>query len=131
VIAAMHSRVSIIASVFLGKVSVQQSLKGYKTEVGFSSSISKADNHANTCVAGANMLALEATSEVCEVQGYSSELGTIKDVPIVRAATAWTHPETSETIILIFNQILWRLPISLINPNQLRHIMATIALLMT
>jgi hypothetical protein len=123
VIAPLHSRVSIIASVFLGKISAQQSLKRYETEVGFSST-SEADNHADTCVAGANMLALEATGEVCEVQGYSSELGTIKDVPIVRAATAWTHPETGETIILIFNQILWygnRLPISLINPNQLRH----------
>jgi hypothetical protein len=75
-------------------------------------------------IAGANMIALEAAGEICEVQGYSGELGTIKDVPIVRAATAWTDPETAETIILIFNQILWygnRLPISLINPNQLRH----------
>jgi hypothetical protein len=101
VIAPLHSRVSIITSVFLGKISAQQSLKRYKTEVGFSST-SEADNHTDTCVAGANMLALEATGEVCEVQGYSSELGTIKDVPIVRAATAWTHPKTGETIILIF-----------------------------
>jgi hypothetical protein len=69
-------------------------------------------------------LALEATGQVCEVQGYSAELGTIKDVPIVRAATAWTNPLTSETIVLIFNQILWygtRLPISPINPNKIHH----------
>jgi hypothetical protein len=109
--------------VFLGKVRAEHSLQRYKTEQGYIST-SEADTHADTCVAGVNMIALEATDEVCEVQGYSGELGTIKDVPIVRAATAWTNPETAETIILIFNQILWygnRLPISLINPNQLRH----------
>jgi hypothetical protein len=109
--------------VFLGKVRAKHSLQRYKTEQGYIST-SEADTHADTCVAGANMIALEATGEVCEVQGYSGELGTIKDVPIFRAATAWTNPEMAETIILIFNQILWygnRLPISLINPNQLRH----------
>jgi hypothetical protein len=69
-------------------------------------------------------LALQVTGQVCEVQGYLAELGTIKGVPIVQAATAWTNPLTSETIFLVFNQILWygnRLPILLINPNQIRH----------
>ena len=123
VVAPLYSRISVLGTVFLGKVRAQESLERYRTIPGHSSTC-EADTHADTCVAGANMLALEATGEVCEVQGYSSELGTIKDVPVVRAATAWENTESGETIVLIFNQILWygnRLPISLINPNQLRH----------
>jgi len=70
------------------------------------------------------MRVVELTGEECEVQGFSSELGSTKNIPIVAAITAWTNPNTGETIILRFNQILWygdRLPVSLINPNQLRH----------
>ena len=43
----------------------------------------------------------------CEVSPYSDSYESIKDVPIVAAATAWTNAETGETHILYFNQILW------------------------
>ena len=123
IIAPLRSRLSVMNTIFLGKTRATQERNRYQTVPGHSASC-ETDTHADTCVAGANMLALEATGEVCEVQGYTSELGTIKDVPIVRAATTWQDKQTGETIVLIFNQILWygnRLPISLINPNQLRH----------
>jgi len=48
----------------------------------------------------------------------------MQDVPIVQAGTAYDNPETGETLILIINQGLYfgeGLPVSLLNPNQMRY----------
>jgi hypothetical protein len=82
------------------------------------------DTHAENCVAGSNFLVCEFDGTTCEVTPFTDQYQSMKGVPIVSAATAWTDEETGETIILHFNQVLWygdKLNQSLINPNQLRH----------
>ena len=47
----------------------------------------------------------------------------MQDIPIVQAGTAYDDPNTRETIILIINQGLYfgdSLPVTLLNPNQMR-----------
>ena len=82
------------------------------------------DSHADTCVLGINFTILEYSGRVCDVYPYSQEYSAIKDIPIVRGATAVQCQETGETYILIINEGLWygdKLDHSLVNPNQLRH----------
>jgi hypothetical protein len=82
------------------------------------------DSHADTCVAGPNFVVDEYTGENCDVTPYSNKYQPIMGVPIVNASTAYTNPETGETVILRFNQVLWygkKLDMSLINPNQIRY----------
>lgn len=82
------------------------------------------DSHADTCVLGINFVILEYSGRVCDVYPYSSEYNAIKDVPIVKGATAIQDQQSGETIILVINEGLWygsKLDHSLINPNQLRH----------
>ena len=82
------------------------------------------DSHADTCVAGPNFIIDEYTGEHCDVTPYSNEYKPITDVPIVNASTAYTNPDTGETLVLRFNQVLWygkKMHMSLINPNQMRH----------
>ena len=82
------------------------------------------DTHADTSVVGINFRLIEYTGLSVDVLPYMQTYEPIKDVPIVWAATAWTNPETSQTFILDFFQVLWygpKMPMSLINPNQLRY----------
>jgi hypothetical protein len=47
----------------------------------------------------------------------------MQDIPIVQAGTAYDDPNTGETVILIINQGLYfgdSLPVTLLNPNQMR-----------
>ncbi|MFM8622587.1 MAG: hypothetical protein ACKOB3_04325, partial [Holophagaceae bacterium] len=87
------------------------------------------DSHADTCVLGANFVILSYTGRVCDVAPYSPEYDSIKNIPIVSGATAWTLPSTGETFILIINEAIWMggsLSHSLINPNQLRSFGTTV-----
>eukprot|EP00804_Cyclotella_cryptica_P027061 CCRYP_013688-RA/>CCRYP_013688-RA protein AED:0.40 eAED:0.40 QI:0/0/0/1/1/1/2/0/302 len=48
----------------------------------------------------------------------------MKDIPVARCATAYTHPATGTTYILVFNEALYfgkSMDHSLINPNQVRN----------
>ena len=67
----------------------------------------KLDSHVDTCVARANFAICEFDDMTCEVSPYTDSYESMKDVPIVGAATAWTKKETDETHILYFNQMLW------------------------
>ena len=81
------------------------------------------DSHADTCILGSNFKLIELTGEVVDVVPYHEEYDAKKDVPIVSAATAWTHPDTGETFILDYHQALWygkEVANSLLNPNQMR-----------
>ena len=54
---------------------------------------------------------------------YTDTYESFKSVPIAKAGTVWTSPETEVTYILVFNEGLWmgdKMDHSLINPNQLR-----------
>ena len=82
------------------------------------------DTHADTCCAGANCIPLYFTGEVCEVAGFTPDVGRIKDVPVATVCTVWTSPETGLEYLLIMAQVLWfgtKLENSLINPNQMRY----------
>ena len=82
------------------------------------------DSHADTIVLGSNALILQYTSRECDVSPYSDSYEPIRNVPIVKGATAVTSKTTGETLILVFNEAIWmgdHLDHSLLNPNQLRH----------
>ena len=65
------------------------------------------DNHADTSVLGCNFLHIEDSGQVCSVSGFHNSFKELPDVPIVKAATAWSHPDTGRVFILIINQGLW------------------------
>ena len=80
------------------------------------------DTRADTICAGKNFRALELTGQTCEVSGFHQSFDSLKNVPIAKAATAYTL-ETGETVILVFNEVLFfgnQMDHSLINPNQIR-----------
>jgi hypothetical protein len=86
-------------------------------------SILEMDTHADTCVVGPNFVILHYTSRECDVSPYTEVYESVKAVPIVSGATAWTDEGTGLTYILVVNEGLWMLDTvtaSLINPNQLR-----------
>jgi hypothetical protein len=66
---------------------------------------------------------LEYTAQNCNVAPFSSLLPTLKDIPIVTAATVVHNKATGEWILLVMNQASWlgdEEDHSLICPNQLR-----------
>ena len=71
----------------------------YHTEEGHSARC-EMDSHADTCVVGSNFRLIELTGDTADVYPYNEKYEAITDVPIVWAATAWTNPETGETVIL-------------------------------
>jgi hypothetical protein len=81
------------------------------------------DTHADTCVLGPNFVILHYTNRECDVSPYTEVYESVKAVPIVSGATAWTDERTGLTYILVVNEALWMpntVTTTLINPNQLR-----------
>ena len=82
------------------------------------------DSHADSIVAGRNCIILTYTGKECDVSPYREDYESIKNVPIVTAATAWQSPITGQVYILVLNEALWmgdQMDHTLLNPNQLRH----------
>ena len=82
------------------------------------------DSHADSIVAGKNCIILSYTGKECDVSPYRDDYESIKNVPIVTAATAWQSPITGQTYILVLNEAIWMgetMDHTLLNPNQLRH----------
>lgn len=82
------------------------------------------DSNADTCCAGTNFIIMQYSGRTADVYPYDSSYEPIRGVPIVSAATAWTNPNTGETVILIIHECLYygtTLGHTLWNPNQLRH----------
>ena len=82
------------------------------------------DSHADTTVVGNNCIISHYTGKQCDVSPYRDDYESIRDVPIVTAATAWQSKSTGETFILIINEAIWMgdsMDTTLINPNQLRY----------
>ena len=80
------------------------------------------DSHADTCILGSNFKLIELTGEVVDVVPYHEQYEAKKEMPIVSAAMAWTHPDTGETFSLDYHQALWygkEVANSLLNPNQM------------
>jgi len=81
------------------------------------------DSHADTIVFGKNCVVLAFTGRECDVAPYTDTYDSIKSVPIAKAGTAWTSPESGTTFILVFNEGLWmgdKMEHTLVNPNQMR-----------
>jgi len=80
------------------------------------------DTHADNCCVGDNFVTLEHTSHTVNMTPFHPEYQAIKNVPIVKAATAYVSPITGETVILVVNQALAvpNQPVTLLNPNQMR-----------
>ena len=81
------------------------------------------DTNADTCCLGKNFVVLEYTIRTADVYAYDKSIKPIEGVPIVTGATAWDHPVTNETFIIVINEALYygnKLDHSLINPNQIR-----------
>jgi hypothetical protein len=83
----------------------------------------KLDSHADTCVAGPNCI-IEHTGYTLNVSGFSNKQDSIRDVPIVKAATAYDDSKTGATYILILGQAIYMgedVVHTLLCPNQLRY----------
>jgi len=83
----------------------------------------RTDSHANTIVFGKNCVVLAFTRRQCDVSPYTDTYASIKSVPIAKAGTAWTSPESGTTFILVFNEGHWmgnKMDHTLVNPNQMR-----------
>jgi hypothetical protein len=42
----------------------------------------------------------------CDLSPFTDAYAALKNVPIVRAATAHDNPETGETVIIVFNEAI-------------------------
>ena len=72
---------------------------------------------------GKNCVVFNYTGRLCGIFPHTDTYESIKSIPISKAGTAWTLPETGSMYILVFNEGLWmgdKMGHSLINPNQLR-----------
>jgi hypothetical protein len=81
------------------------------------------DSHADTSVEGANTTPLWFAVHYVSVSPIIGEYEPLEQIPIASVATAWDHPDTGETYLLILNEALCfgdRMSHSLICPNQLR-----------
>jgi len=81
------------------------------------------DSHADTVVAGSTCRILELTNQSCEVYPYSDHYEPVTNVPIAKVATAYDHPVSGETYVLVFGQALYmgdHMEHTLICPNQAR-----------
>ena len=66
------------------------------------------DSHANMIVVGKNAFVFsKVNGRTCEVTPFSSDLGTVKEVPIVDAAIAYHCQFTNETFVLIVRNALY------------------------
>ncbi len=63
---------------------------------------SEMDSHADTCIAGCNMVVLEDTGQTVSVTPFTSEYNALKGIPIVSAATAYDCPTDGETFQRMF-----------------------------
>jgi hypothetical protein len=75
-------------------------------------------------VAGTNCVILHYTGKECDVSPFQDNMESVKNVPIVHAATAWQSPHTGQTYIFVLNESLWMgdtMHHTLVNPNQLQH----------
>jgi hypothetical protein len=81
------------------------------------------DTHADTCVLGPNFVLLHYTNRECDVSPYFEVYESVKAVPTVSGATAWTDERTGSTYILAVIEALWMpdtVTSNLISPKQLR-----------
>jgi hypothetical protein len=87
------------------------------------SAMNEIDNHADTKCAGPNWKLLKLPGEYCNVSPFSADYQPKSDVPIAKCATVYTCQTSSNSIILVADQVLYfsdKLHCSLIHPHQIR-----------
>ena len=115
---------SIAAFSSLNRRNIAAALAHNTTKTTITHACIELDSHADSIVAGANCCIMHYTSRECDVSPYRDDYASIKNVPIVQAATAYQSHYTGQVYILILNEALWMgdsMKHTLINPNQLRH----------
>ena len=120
----MKSTLRISAHISSTRRGVKRKVSRIRNDSSINYNKLELDSHADTIVLGSNCVILSHIGRECDVSPYTEAYNAITDVPIVTGATAWTCPETGDTLILVFHESLWMGDImdhSLINPNQLRH----------
>ena len=98
------------------------STKSERNKVAHSSC--QMDSHADTIVTGKNCCILSYTGKICDVAPFNESYDSLKNVPVVSAATTWQCNDDGQVYILVFNEALWMgdsMEHTLVNPNQLRH----------
>ena len=80
------------------------------------------DSHADTCCMGYGCKVLSRHPQTVSVEPFDSSLGQLQNIAIVDAAVAFDHPETKQTWILVFRQVLYipKLECHLLCPMQMR-----------
>jgi hypothetical protein len=81
------------------------------------------DSRAVTCCAGSTLKVIEYTGQECDVYPYNPQHKPQKNVPMVKAVTAYDS-EDGQTTILCLNQTLYfghEMPNSLLNHNQMPY----------
>jgi hypothetical protein len=66
---------------------------------------------------------LELLGEFCSVTPFSSDYHPKTNVPVVKCATAYTCPDSGQSVLLVADQVLWfgaDLHSSLLNPHQIQ-----------
>ena len=85
------------------------------------SATNELDSHADTTVAGSNMVMLEDTGGRASVTPFSKEYSPVPDIPIATCATTYICTSTGKPYLLVFGEALYfggRMESSLICPNQ-------------
>ena len=59
------------------------------------------DSHANMVVIGAQGTIIQKTGKYVDVNGFSSDVGTMPRVPIVNAVLAYNFPISRKTTLLV------------------------------
>ncbi len=59
------------------------------------------DSHADTTLFGRNFLILSYTGRECDVMPYTDTYKSVKGVPMVTAATAWTCQDSGQTYLMV------------------------------
>ena len=54
------------------------------------------DTHADTCYAGKNWHIMDIMNQICVVKPFLDSYEAVTEIPVVRACTVWTHPDTSK-----------------------------------
>ena len=79
------------------------------------------DTHADTGCASNHVRIIEFTGKSCTVSGFSTQLPSMPDIPIINGAVAYDHPDSGEVFIIQLNQFLYlgdKVEHTLIFPNQ-------------
>ena len=83
------------------------------------------DSHADTTAVGSSTaLVIHNYEQPISVHGYTGEILPDENCHVVSAMVAYDHPETGDTLMLVFNQtiLIDKLPTNLVSPMQLHDV---------